>query len=261
MTEEAVTQTPEGTTETGAGGEQPKPEEQTPQGEQPQGGEAEPSSEGAPEGGEGGEPKLADLLSDDLREDETLQGFNSVEEMARKLKELEGQSQGAPEQYELNVDMPEDVPEELREAAEQDVEQFKEIAKELGLSNDAAQKLMDYDAQRQANLADSLQQHADNQIQQELESYKQERGDAFTDDVNNARAFMQAFGDEDTTEWLNESGLGNHPKLIKMLSEAGKLLQEHDVIQGAKTAPGASGTSLADRLYSAPPINKQEGSE
>jgi|GEM_PF-2114135 len=254
MAEEGTTLNPEGTTETGEG----EGTQEYGTGQEPQGGEGQPQG-GFGEGG--GEPQLADLLPDDLKEDEALQGFQSVGELAKKLKELEAQTQGAPEEYELNMEMPDDLPDEVRGAAQEDVEQFKQVAKELGLSNEAAQRLLDYDAQRQANLAETLQQHADNQIQQELEAYKQKRGDAFTEDVNNARAFMQAFSDEETTQWMDESGLGNHPKLIRMLGEAGKLLREHEVIQGNKSAPGASGTSLADRLYSAPPKNKGENSE
>ncbi len=251
--ETATAQPPEGTTDTGQGGEPQNPE----QAQQPQEGAAATGGES-----EGGKTSLAEMLPDNLKQDETLQGYESLEQMAEDLKSLKGQqSQGPPEQYELDAQVPEDAPQELKDAAEQDTEKFKEVARELGLSNDAAQRLLQFDAERQANMAETLQQHADAQINQELESYKQERGDAFTDDVNNARAFMQAFADEGVRSWMDETGLGNHPKLISMLAQAGKMLQEHEVIQGAKSVPGSTGSSIADRLYSAPPINKQEGSE
>lgn len=245
----AEAQNPEGTTDTGEGGEYQTPE---------QGG----TTLGGEQGGGESQTKLADLLPDNLKQDETLQGYDSLEQLAEDFKSLKGQqSQGVPEEYELDNPVPEDAPQELVEAVEEDTESFKEVARELGLSNEAAQRLLQFDAERQANLADTMQQHAESQIQQELESYKQERGDAFTSSVNNARAFMQAFGEEDVAQWMDETGLGNHPKLIKMLSQAGKMLQEHDVIQGAKSTPGTTGNSIADRLYSAGPINKTEGSE
>jgi hypothetical protein len=55
---------------------------------------------------------------------------------------------------------------------------------------------------------------------------KQEWGDKYQANIELARSVVAKFGDEQFTRYIEESGLGNDPRLIKMLAKAGMGLME-----------------------------------
>lgn len=98
----------------------------------------------------------------------------------------------------------------LPEGMEYDVEvadSFKAVAKELGLSQEAAQKLVDY----QTNIA-KVQQDA--HVKQ-MESWRQESEKSIgKDGIEEANRALNQFASPEFVQYLNESGLGNHPAMI-----------------------------------------------
>lgn len=55
---------------------------------------------------------------------------------------------------------------------------------------------------------------------------KQEFGDKFEEKTTLAQQAVKMFGDQETRQWLTDSGLGNHPSLVKMFANIGNLLKE-----------------------------------
>lgn len=113
---------------------------------------------------------------------------------------------------------------------------FKPIAKELGLSQDQAQKLVDVYSNANADAQSTLA----TQIDALHESWKQEVKDdpilggvKFDETIATARTFINGYGDQKLTDVLNETGLGNHPAVVKLFYKLGRSVAEDNVNIGA----------------------------
>jgi hypothetical protein len=69
-----------------------------------------------------------------------------------------------------------------------------------------------------------------------------------------AKKALDAFGTAELRSLLNESGLGNHPEVIRFMFRAGKAISEDSMVTGnkgeARPAGPRSFNDLADALYS-----------
>jgi len=144
---------------------------------------------------------------------------------------------GAPETYETFT-LPDGV--EMDDAAR---DSFLPVAKQLNLTQEDAQALVNYEAQRVAEYVQT--QETDwNNLQTEwrttTQSDKEIGGAAFDQSVAHAKKFLAAYGNENLIEALNTTGMGNHPELIRALSRAGKAMSEDTLaIGGLSNTPKA----------------------
>lgn len=108
---------------------------------------------------------------------------------------------------------------------------FKALAKENGLSAQAAQAVLDFEAQR---LTAAAQQAA----QVWKEQTQKEHGDKLPTVLATAARAVEKFGGAELRELLNQTGLGNHPVVVRTFSNAGALLREDASVpsNGAATA-------------------------
>lgn len=106
---------------------------------------------------------------------------------------------------------------------------FGGVAKELGLSQDKAQKLVDHYIQLTQK---AIQVHNERsaQISEEwktsAETDKEYGGAKFAENIAVAKKALESFGTPELTKHLNESGLGNHPEIIRFCWKVGKLLSD-----------------------------------
>lgn len=106
---------------------------------------------------------------------------------------------------------------------------FGGVAKELGLSQDKAQKLVDHYIQLTQK---AIQVHNERsaQISEEwktsAETDKEYGGAKFAENIAVAKKALESFGTPELTKHLNESGLGNHPEIIRFCWKVGKLLAD-----------------------------------
>ena len=106
---------------------------------------------------------------------------------------------------------------------------FGGVAKELGLSQDKAQKLVDHYIQLTQK---AIQVHNERsaQISEEwktsAETDKEYGGAKFAENIAVAQKALESFGTPELTKHLNESGLGNHPEIIRFCWKVGKLLSD-----------------------------------
>lgn len=106
---------------------------------------------------------------------------------------------------------------------------FGGVAKELGLSQDKAQKLVDHYIQLTQK---AIQVHNERsaQISEEwktsAETDKEYGGAKFAENMAVAKKALESFGTPELTKHLNESGLGNHPEIIRFCWKVGKLLAD-----------------------------------
>lgn len=126
---------------------------------------------------------------------------------------------------------------------------IKATAKELGLTQSQAQKLADLALKRtesaQSKQAEMLAQARDEWAGQ-AKADKEFGGDAIEANLATARKALDTFGTPELKALLNESGLGNHPEVIRFFYRSGKAISEDRVIRG-----GAAGqpTDPAKRLF------------
>jgi len=140
----------------------------------------------------------------------------------------------APEKYEFK--MPEGV-----ELGDKGIAAFSEVAKELNLPQDAAQKVLDkmgpvINAQRVESVAKAKAQW--------IESSKTDAefgGEKLAENLAVAKQALDTFGSPELSKLLSESGLGNHPELIRAFYRAGKAISQD------KFVPAGTGGSSGAR--------------
>lgn len=130
---------------------------------------------------------------------------------------------------------------------------YSEVAKELNMTQEAAQKMLD-------KLAPSLRDSQVSQIEATKTEWansskadKEFGGEALPANLAVARKALDTYGSPELLALLNESGLGNHPEIIRAFYRAGKAISEDRFVGGKATAGKASGprgfNELASSLY------------
>jgi hypothetical protein len=109
------------------------------------------------------------------------------------------------------------------------LEQAAPLFKELGLNQEQAQKLVDFQA-AQVEAGQQGQMDAFNQLKNDwVDQAKKDPeigGDKFDETIGIAKEAMTKFGSEGLTKLLNDFGMGNHPEMIRFMANVGKLTKE-----------------------------------
>lgn len=138
------------------------------------------------------------------------------------------------------------------------LEQTKAMAKDLGLTQEAAQKLVERD---NAMMAGFVQQHQTKWNEQVVQwegvvkSDKEIGGNNFQSSVSDARTALDKFGTPEFKQMLNQSGYGNHPELIRLLSRVGKAMREDKMVT-TSSQPARDQKSFAEAFYPSMSANK-----
>lgn len=149
-----------------------------------------------------------------------------------------------PEKYEFKA--PEGVT--LDQAQ---VDAFSPIAKELGLTQDQAQKLVDFQIARgtQATTehAAAVKALVDGWADQ-TRADKEIGGVKFAENVGLATQALDKFGTPALRKALDDSGMGNHPEVVRFLSRVGATTKEDGFASG-NNGGGNSQRSAASVLF------------
>lgn len=149
-------------------------------------------------------------------------------------QKTEEKKPAAPEKYEFKA--PEGVT--LDPAM---LEKATPIFKELGLTQEAAQKLVDFQAAQQVESAKSFNAQL-TKWQAEVKALPE------SDKVlGDAKLALNKLADPQTQALLAGSWMGSHPGIIKLLASAGKLLREDPLHEG--NAANGSTTDPANVLF------------
>ena len=112
------------------------------------------------------------------------------------------------------------------QVAPEPMKQFKALAKELNLSKESAQKLIDIQTgmvQKQVEEYKALQDGWKAQTQKEF-------GGKLDDALAKAAKFMDAFGGEELRKAVDELGIGSHPALVRAFAKAGDAISEDKTV-------------------------------
>lgn len=156
---------------------------------------------------------------------------------------------GAPEAYE-DFKTPEDIKLDPELAGE-----LKALAKEFNLPQEQAQKVADLGAKlaqkMQANQAEVLKA-AREEWASNARADKEYGGDAFDANMATAKKAVDQFVSPELKTMLNETGLGNHPELIRTFVKIGKAIKEDGYV-GGKGMTSTPTQTIAQRLYDKSP--------
>lgn len=150
--------------------------------------------------------------------------------------------EGAPEQYEFKAP-------EGREYDPSVINAFSEVAKELNLTQEAADKMLDkmapLIAERQVQQIEAVQtKWAD-----ESKADKEFGGDKLDENLKIAKGALEKFGSPELNTLLKETGAGNNPEIIRLLYRVGKATAEDKVVPGSQGAPMGNSKSAGSILY------------
>lgn len=155
---------------------------------------------------------------------------------ADKPDDKEHKQEGAPEKYEFK-------PAEGQELDTAALEQFEPIARELNLSNEQAQKMVDLYGTKILPMVQQQQaeawQKTTEQWAADVKADKEIGGDKLTANLSAAQRALDQFGDPELKEYLDSTGLGNHPALVKAFIKVGKAMSEDKVVTGGHESGGS----------------------
>lgn len=155
---------------------------------------------------------------------------------ADKPDDKEQKQEGAPEKYEFK-------PAEGQELDTAALEQFEPIARELNLTNEQAQKMVDLYGTKIMPMVQKQQaefwQKTTEQWAADVKADKEIGGDKLTANLSAAQRALEQFGDPELKEYLDSTGLGNHPALVKAFIKVGKAMSEDKVVTGGHESGGS----------------------
>jgi hypothetical protein len=149
--------------------------------------------------------------------------------------------QGAPEKYEFKL--PDGI-----QLDDKGTAAFSEVAKELNLSQEAAQKVLDKMGPVIAGRHAETLTQVKTQWVEAAQTDKEFGGEKLSENLAVAKKALDTFGSPEFRTLLNESGLGNHPEMIRMMFRAGKAISEDKFVPAGSGSPKGA-KSLADALY------------
>ncbi len=126
------------------------------------------------------------------------------------------------------------------------LEGISAFARELNLSNEATQKLVERDSQ----MLESFAEYYENEVKvahqervaqwaKDVRNDKELGGEKFTETSFLADKAMRMFATPEFKKVLNETGFGNHPELVRIFSKIGRAISEDAfTTRGAGDSPG-----------------------
>ena len=176
-------------------------------------------------------------LSDDLKTNKSLQNFKDVEGLAKSylhLNSLLGKkfSDMSPEEldsYYTKLGRPEaqdgyKLPDTIEQ--QETSGWYKEQAFKLGLTQDQAKGLAESYHELEQDMIQKQQAQMQQAQEQWMADIKQEFGGAFEQRIETAKTAVREYGGEELKQYLNETGLGNHPAMVKAFAKIGQDMAE-----------------------------------
>lgn len=145
----------------------------------------------------------------------------------------------APEKYEFTA--PEGVVLDAEAVAA-----FEPVAREMNLTNEQAQKLVEL----QTQFVQKQQQQWDQTVESWVSAIKTDKeigGEALKQNITLAQRAISEYGTPELQAALDSTRMGNHPELVRVFARIGKAMAEDTFVGGSK--PAAQKKSDADVLF------------
>lgn len=158
-----------------------------------------------------------------------------------KSVEAKAQEDGAKPKEEVKYDLK--LPEGTL-LTQAEVDKIVSFAKDQGLSQESAQKLVEREHEILANYKDNQEQQFEQMREQwfkQVEGDKELGGDNLKATAEMARRALDKFAPDSLKKFFAESPYGNHPDVIRMFSKIGKAMQDDKIVlSGTQSSPSLS---------------------
>ena len=157
---------------------------------------------------------------------------------------------GPPEKYEFKLPDGVKVPDEVRS-------EYEGVFKELGLTQDQAQKLVDLQLKFEQKAAEQTKAQWATTHQEWIAAFKADKeigGDEAAQKQSLAyakKALASEFATPGFAEALEVTGAGNNPEVIRFLTRFGKAISDDKFVAGTSAPGAAKGSVPAKAFYNA----------
>ncbi len=130
----------------------------------------------------------------------------------------------APDGYDLSEIVPETYSQSV-------IDQFKQKAHEAGMTPDGVKKMAQWYKELEIQQQEAIVKSRKEQDDRHLLELKRDFGIKFDEEVQNARKAIDAYTDKAFRQYMDDTGLGNHPALVKAFAKIGRELSEDRLVQ------------------------------
>ena len=155
--------------------------------------------------------------------------------VAGKDSEKADEPEGAPDTYE-DFKFAEGI-----EADEAQMAEAVEVFKDLNLTQEQAQKLVDFDNKRAQQAIEAQAKAWEDTVNKWEESSKKDGefgGDKFDESVSMAVKARDAFGSDAFNDMLDATGVGSHPEMLRFMIAVGKAISDDKILHGGQNSGG-----------------------
>lgn len=136
---------------------------------------------------------------------------------------------GAPDKYEFKAP-------DGRQFDNEVLGKFSEVAKNLNLTNEQAQSFLDtMGPVLEAKMSAQLKSVRDSWAESSTAD-KEFGGVKLSENMSVAKKALDAFGTDSLRALLNESGLGNHPEIIRFMYRTGRAISQDTMVNGTASS-------------------------
>lgn len=163
---------------------------------------------------------------------------------AKDAKSDKAKPEGAPEKY-ADFKVPDGV--EMDKGA---LEAFLPVAKEIGLSQEAAQKLIDFQAgmiskAKEGQVSAWAETHKGWRVAADKEFF----GASKKESEAAIAAARDTFGDAEFAQIMEDTRVGDHPALLRFMVKVGKAVSEGTKLNTGGSRAAGEGKSVAETLF------------
>jgi flagellar biosynthesis GTPase FlhF len=166
-----------------------------------------------------------------------------LSEPAKSGEQPQPEKPVVPEKYDLKL------PENAQIKADQ-LEKIAQYAKEQGFSQEQAQKYLERENQVLSEFQQAQQDGLKTQTKAWVESAQADKeygGEKFKENLELARRALSKFAPQEFVKVLDETGLGNHPELIRTFFRIGNSMKDDRIVNPG--AQNSAGKTAAEVLY------------
>jgi len=186
------------------------------------------------------ETKVEDAQSEEQKTEDVQKTEDSTD-----TEDSKEEVEGAPEEY-SDFTVPEGV-----EIDTELLGSFKETAKEMNLTQDNAQKLVDMANTLSTQLVEKQQVEWTNVREQwkaDLDTDKDFGGPKLNETQVRCQRTLAKFGNDNLIQFLDSTGYGDNPDIVRLLAKVDMALSEDKVVEGSVPSQSQNAT-MAQILY------------
>lgn len=118
------------------------------------------------------------------------------------------------------------------------IKELTPIAHKSGIMPPQLEKLVNWYEEKNAKVASEMQAQKEAEVKAGIAGLQKEWGKAYEQKISYAKQLLKENGDADLIKWIDESGMGNNPNLIKIFSKLGEdRYREDSLASGGEGKP------------------------